>query len=123
MTYNYFVMKIFLSFSLAITLKTAAASLEVSSFSHDQICMMAKDPPLSAQVTYEINKRKISCNNGIVVNESEISINKATTKTLRFKRWNKMLRGKGPVYSTRSGTNLKIDTFGDEKSITIDRAF
>ena len=34
-----------------------------------------------------------------------------------------MLRGKGPVYSTRSGTNLKIDTFGDEKSITIDRAF
>ena len=56
-------------------------------------------------------------------NESEISINKVSARALKFKRWNKMLRGKGPVYSTRSGTNLKIDTFGDEKSITIDRAF
>ena len=116
-------MKIFLVLSLAITLKTAAASLEVSSFSHDQICMMAKDPPLSAQVTYEINKRKISCNDGIVANESEISINKNSARALKFKKWNKALRGKGPIYSTRSGTNLKIDTFGDEKSITIDRAF
>ena len=123
MTYNYFVMKIFLFLSLAITLKTAVASLEVSSFSHDQICMMAKDPPLSAQVTYEINEREIICVDGIAVNESEISINKVSARALKFKRWNKMLRGKGPVYSTRSGTNLKIDTFGDEKSITIDRAF
>ena len=123
MTYNYFLMKIFLALSLAITLKTAAASLEVSSFSHDQICMMAKDSPLSAQVTYEINKRKIICNDGIVANESEIIINKNSARALKFKKWNKALRGKGPIYSSRSGTNLKIDTFGDEKSITIDRAF
>ena len=116
-------MKIFLFLSLAITLKTAVAALEISGFSDDQICLIAKDPPLSVQVTYEINERKISCNDGIAINDSEVSINKATTKTLRFKRWNKMLRGKGPIYSTRSGTNLKIDTFGDEKSITIDRAF
>ena len=116
-------MKIFLFLSLVIALKTSVASLEVSSFSHDQICMMAKDPPLSAQVTYEINKRKISCNDGIVVNELEISINKNSARALKFKKWNKALRGKGPVYSTRSGTNLKIDTFGDEKSITIDRPF
>ena len=116
-------MKIFLFLSLAIILKTAVASLEVSSFSHDQICMMAKEPPLSVQVTYEINEREIICADGIAVNESEISINKVSARALKFKRWNKMLRGKGPVYSTRSGTNLKIDTFGYEKSITIDRAF
>ena len=85
--------------------------------------MMAENPPLSAQVTYEINKMKISRNNGIVVNESEISINKVSARALKFKRWNTMLRGKGPVYSTRSGTNLRIDTFGDEKSNTIDKAF
>ena len=85
--------------------------------------MIAKDPPLSVQVTYEINEREIICADGIAVKESEISINKVSARALKFKRWNKMLRGKGPVYSTRSGTNLKIDTFGDEKSITIDRAF
>ena len=116
-------MKIFIFLSLAITLKTAIASLEIGDFSDHQICMIAKDPPLSVQVTYEINKRKISCNDGIVVNQSEISINKNSDRTLKFKKWNKALRGKGPLYSTRSGTNIKIDTFGDEKSITIDRAF
>jgi hypothetical protein len=52
-----------------------------------------------------------------------MSTNKSSVISLRFKRWNKSVRGKGPVYSTSSGTNLKIDTFGDEKSITIDRAF
>ena len=116
-------MKILLFLSLAIALKTAVASLEISSFSHDQICMMAKDPPLSVRVTYEINKRKIICADGIAVNESEISINKDSSRALKFKKWNKALRGKGPIYSTRSGTNFKIDTFGYEKSITIDRSF
>ena len=116
-------MKIFLFLSLAITLKTAVAALEISGFSDDQICLIAKDPPLSVQVTYEINERKISCNDGIAINASEISVNKNSARALKLKKWNKALRGKGPVYSTRSGTNLKIDTFGDEKSITIDRAF
>ena len=116
-------MKIFIFLSLAITLKTAIASLEIGDFSDNQICMIAKDPPLSVQVTYEINEREIICNDGIAVNESEILINKASARALKFKKWNKVLRGKGPVYSTRSGTNIKIDTFGDEKSITIDRAF
>ena len=123
MTYNTFEMKKTLFIFFMISLKTSEASLEISGFSDAQICMIAKDPPLSVQVTFEISERKIICNDGIAINDSEVSINKATTKTLRFKRWNKMLRGKGPVYSTRSGTNLKIDTFGDEKSITIDRAF
>jgi hypothetical protein len=116
-------MKILLFLSLAIALKTAVASLEISSFSHDQICMMAKDPPLSVRVTYEINKRKIICADGIAVKEPEISINKDSARALKFKKWNKALRGKGPIYSTSSGTNFKIDTFGDEKSITIDRSF
>ena len=39
---------------------------------------------------------------------------KSSARGFKFKRWNKMLRGKGLVYKTRSGTNLKIDTFHDE---------
>ena len=116
-------MKVVLFLSLAITLKIAVASLEVSSFSNDQICMFTKDPPISEEVTLEINERAITCNDGIMISKLDISTNKSSVISLRFKRWNKALRGKGPVYSTSSGTNLKIDTFGDEKSITIDRAF
>ena len=74
-------------------------------------------------MTFEINARKIICKEGIAIKKSEVSKNKASARGLKFKRWNKILSGKGPVYKTRSGTNLKIDTFGDEKSITIDRTF
>jgi len=123
MTYNYFVMKAVLFISLAITFNIAVASLEFSEFSNDQICMFTKDPPISEEVNLEINERGITCNDGIVIIKSDMSTNKSSVISLRFKRWNKALRGKRPVYSTSSGTNLKIDTFGDEKSITIDRAF
>ena len=123
MTYNYFVMKAFLFISLAITFNIAVASLEFSEFSNDQICMFTKDPPISEAVILEINERGIACNDGIVNIKSYMSTKKSSVISLRFKRWNKALRGKRPVYSTSSGTNLKIDTFGDEKSITIDRAF
>ena len=123
MTYNYFVMKVVLFISLSIALKIAIAALELSGLSDNQICMFSKDPPISAEVILEINERAITCNDGIVIIKSYMSTKKSSVISLRFKRWNKALRGKGPVYSTSSGTNLKIDTFGDEKSITIDRAF
>ena len=116
-------MKVFLFVSLAISFKIAIASLEVSGFSDDQICMIAKDPPLPVQVIFEINEREIVCNDGIASIKSDISTDHAAARALKLKRWNKAIRGKGPVYSTSSGTNLKIDTIGDEKSITIDRAF
>ena len=116
-------MKTVLFTSLTLVLKIAFASLEFSGFSDNQICMFAKDPPISEEVLSQINERAIICEDGIAIDESEILINKASARALKLQRWNRMLRGKGPVYSTRSGTNFKIDTFGDEKSITIDRAF
>ena len=116
-------MKVVLFLSLAITLKIAVASLEVSSFSNDQICMFAKDPPISKEIINLINERDITCNDGAVIDKSDILSKKASARSLKFKRWNKALRGKGPFYSTRSGTNFKVDSFGDEKSITIDRSF
>ena len=116
-------MKVFLFISLALTLKITVAALEVSGFSDNQICMFAKDPPISEEVILEINEREITCNEGVASIKSNILTNQSSAISARLKRWNKALRGKGPVYSTSSGTNLKIDTFGDEKSITIDRAF
>ena len=116
-------MKVVLFISLSITLKIAIAALELSGFSDNQICMFAKDPPISAEVILEINERGIACNDGVASIKSDIFTNKSSTLSLRFKKWSKALRGKGPFYSTGSGTNFKIDTLGDEKSITINRAF
>ena len=116
-------MKALLFISLTLILKISFASLEITGFSDNQLCMFAKDPPISEEVLSQINERAIICEDGIAIDESEILINKASARAIKLKKWNRMLRGKGPVYSTRSGTNFKIDTLGEEKSITIDRTF
>ena len=116
-------MRIFLFISLALISQFVFASLEVSDFSDDQICIFAKDPPLPVKVIFEIEAREIICDEGVALKKSETSIPQESERFLRLKRWNKMLRGKRPVYSTRSGTSIKINTFGAEKSITVDKAF
>ena len=114
---------ILLFISLSFISTCVIASLEVRDFSDDQICIFAQDPPLPAQVIFEIEARDIICDEGISYKRSEVSFSKERERFIRLKRWNKMLMGKRPVYSTRSGTNIKISTFGDEKSITVDREF
>ena len=116
-------MRLFLFISLALISQFVFASLDVRNFSDDQICLFAKDPPLPAKIIFEIEARDIICDEGISYKRSELSISKESEPFIRLKRWNKMLMGKRPIYSTRSGTNLKINTFGNEKSITVDRAF
>ena len=116
-------MRICLFISLALISQFVFASLDVSNFSDDQICIFAKDPPLSAQVIFEIEARDIICDEGAAFKRSEVTISKKSERFLRLKRWNKMLMGKRPIYSTHSGTNIKIDTFGGEKSITVDKKF
>ena len=116
-------MKFFSFVSLLLISQSTFASLDVTGFNDDQICMFAKDPPLPAQVTYEINARGIQCNDGVATKINESLISKDSPRLNKLKRWSKMLKGKGPIYSTRSGAKLKIDTFGEEKSITIDKSF
>ena len=116
-------MRVFFFISLVLISQFVFASLDVSDFSDDQICIFAKDPPLPAKIIFEIEARDISCDEGIAFKRSELSISKESERFMRLKRWNKMLMGKRPIYSTRAGTNIKIDTFGEEKSITVDRAF
>jgi hypothetical protein len=116
-------MRIFLFISLAFISQFVFASLDVSNFSDDQICIFAKDPPLPAQVIFEIEARDIICDEGVTFKRSKARISKESERFLRLKRWNKMLMGKRPIYSTRSGTNIKIDTFGNQKSITVDKQF
>ena len=116
-------MKIFLFISLSIFIESAVASLDVSEFSDAQICIFANDPPFPAQVTFEIEAREIICDWGVAIKVSETLVSKESERFLRIKRWNKMLRGKRPIYSTRSGTNIKINAFGGEKSISVNKAF
>ena len=116
-------MKILLFISLSLIIKFPLASLDFSNFNDEQICMFAKDPPLPVQVTFEIETRKITCSEGNAIRQSDIVTKRDSARVLQFKRWNKILRGKGSIYSTSSGANIKVDTFGNEKSISIEKFF
>tara|TARA_Y100000758_G_scaffold263252_1_gene202088 strand:- start:100 stop:474 length:375 start_codon:yes stop_codon:yes gene_type:complete len=41
----------------------------------------------------------------------------------KLKLWNKILRGKKPIYTTNSGTQIKVNPIGDEKSIKLIKPF
>ena len=40
-----------------------------------------------------------------------------------LKSWNKMLRGKKPIYTTSGGSQISVDSIGDEKSIKLFKRF
>ena len=41
----------------------------------------------------------------------------------KLKLWNKIFRGKKPIYTTNSGTQIKVNPIGDEKSINLIKPF
>ena len=40
-----------------------------------------------------------------------------------LKNWNKMLRGKKPIYITSGGSQISVDPIGDEKAIKLFKRF
>ena len=40
-----------------------------------------------------------------------------------LKSWNKMLRGKKPIYTTSGGSQISVDPIGNEKSIKLFKRF
>ena len=40
-----------------------------------------------------------------------------------LKSWNKMLRGKKPIYISSGGSQISVDTIGDEKAIKLFKRF
>ena len=41
----------------------------------------------------------------------------------KLKLWNKILRGKKPIYTAKGGTQIKVNPIGDEKSIKLIKPF
>ena len=51
------------------------------------------------------------------------SISKGEVILDSLKNWNKMLRGKKPIYITSGGSQISVDSIGDEKSIKLFKRF
>ncbi|MDB9937598.1 hypothetical protein OAD78_00250 [Candidatus Thioglobus sp.] len=51
------------------------------------------------------------------------SISKGEVILDSLKNWNKMLRGKKPIYITSGGSQISVDSIGDEKAIKLFKRF
>ena len=59
-------------------------------------------------------------NSSIIVLDNNLEIVSSGESTLdKLKRWNRIIRGKKPIYTTRGGTQFNVNPIGDEKSIKL----
>ena len=57
----------------------------------------------------------------LAVDSESVSRGKAIFDSL--KSWSKILRGKKPIYISTGGSQISVDTIGDEKSIKLFKSF
>ena len=89
----------------------------------DQLCrwMDSLSPP--DHIIAEVKKRGISCEGGVAIKIDKAPIVKGSILVSKLKSWTKMLRGKKPLYTTKSGTQIRVEPLDDEKSITLNKLF
>ena len=66
----------------------------------------------------EVKKRGLSCGG----DDSEL-VGGGESILDKLKLWNKVLRGKKPIYTAKGGTQIKVNPIGDEKSIKLIKPF
>ena len=107
--------------SLGLTSISYAGYLD--NLTDDQLCGRVGNLIPPAQIAVEVNMRGIYCDGGVAIKTVKTPIIKDSSLTSKLKRWNKMIRGKRPIYTTKTGTNFKVDPFGGEKSIKLNKPF
>ena len=67
-----------------------------------------------------LDSMNLDLNPSIIVLDNHPEIVSSGESTLdKLKRWNKIIRGKKPIYTTRGGTQFNVNPIGDEKSIKL----
>ena len=71
-----------------------------------------------------LDSMNLDLNPSIIVLDNNPEIVSSGESTLdKLKRWNKMARGKEPIYITNSGTTIKVNPFADEQSVILNKPF
>ena len=71
-----------------------------------------------------LDSMNLDLNPSIIVLDNHPEIVSSGESTLdKLKRWNKIIRGKKPIYTTKRGTQFNVNPIGDEKSIKLFKPF
>ena len=115
--------KLFLLILLSLSLTSISYEGYLDDWSDDQYCGWMDNPSPPAHIIAEVKKRGISCKGGVAIKIVKAPIVKGSILVSKLKSWTKMLRGKRPIYTTKGGTQIKVEPLDDEKSITLNKLF
>ena len=107
--------------SLGLTSISYAGYLD--DWTDDQLCGWMDNPSPPTHIVAEVNIKGLDCDGGVAIKTIKVPIVKSSILVSKLKSWNQILRGKKPIYTTKSGTQIKVETLDNEKSITLNRFF
>ena len=110
--------KLLLTLLLSLGLTTISSAGYLDDWTDDQLCRWMDNPSPPDYMVDEVKKRGLSCGG----DDSEL-VGGGESILDRLKLWNKVLRGKKPIYTAKGGTQIKVNPIGDEKSIKLIKPF
>ena len=110
--------KLLLTLLLSLGLTTISFAGYLDDWTDNQLCGWMDNPSPPEHIVAEVKKRGLSCGG----DDSEL-VGGGESILDRLKLWNKVLRGKKPIYTAKGGTQIKVNSIGDEKSIKLIKPF
>ena len=111
--------KLLLTLLLSLGLTTISSAGYLDDWTDDhQLCVWVDNPSPPDYMVDEAKKRELNCGG----DDSELAGGGESILD-KLKLWNKILRGKKPIYTAKGGTQIKVNPIGDEKSIKLIKPF
>ena len=108
---------------LLISLATISSANYINDDSNNQLCVLQSNSHHPDNIVAIENLRNYICKNSIIKNKDVIQISKDSFLTSKVKELNQLLRGEKALFTYSSGTEIKLDSFGDNKSINLIKEF
>ena len=115
--------KLFLILLLSLGLTTTSSAGYLDYSSGNPLCGWMDNPSPPSHIVAEVNMKGLYCDDDIAIKTVKTPVVKGSILLSKLKRWTKMLRGKKPIYTTKGGTQIKVESLNDEKSITLNKLF
>jgi len=104
-------------------LATISSADYINDVTNNQLCTLKGNSHHPDHVVAIDNLQNSNCNSIINSYEGVSKISKDSFLTSKIKKLNQMLRGEKAVFTYRSGTKIKLDSFGNSKSINLIKEF
>ena len=107
-------------FSFLATISTANYTNDVA---NNQLCILQGNSHHPDDVVAIDNLQNYNCRNRINTYGDASKISKDSFLTSKIKKLNQMLTGEKAVFTYKSGAKIKLDSFGNNKSINLIKEF